>query len=399
MLRTTPATLYAAFDRFPTRKGAATHIAHFAPTLFDHCGGGLLYVLGDDTMPLQQVEGSVEILRYAQADVNLLERAIGYGDYLARILDRHGDGLRIAHFRDPWSGLPILGRPHRYRTIYEVNALPSIELPDAYPRLSPGTLDKLRASERYCLEHSDHIVTPSLTTRSLLLDMGVPAERISHIPNGAEPHDGALPRPPEAPASYALYFGALQGWQGVDDLLRAFARLADLPEFQLVVCGSARSRDARRHQRFADKLGLGERVRWLWSLPAAELAPWIAHATVSVAPLKACARNVVQGCAPLKILESMAAGVAVIASDLPPVRELIDDGVDGRLVAAERPAELARALRLLVAYPDEAARLGAAARAKVRERYTWAQSTASLRAVYDRVERAPRGEPALASTG
>jgi predicted nucleotidyltransferase len=37
-----PRALYAAFDRFPTRKGASTHIARFAPALFTEHGGGLL---------------------------------------------------------------------------------------------------------------------------------------------------------------------------------------------------------------------------------------------------------------------------------------------------------------------------------------------------------------------
>jgi len=37
-----PRALYAAFDRFPTRKGASTHIARFAPALFHAYGGGLL---------------------------------------------------------------------------------------------------------------------------------------------------------------------------------------------------------------------------------------------------------------------------------------------------------------------------------------------------------------------
>ena len=57
MLLTAPRSLYAAFDRFPTRKGASTHIARFAPCLFGHAGSGLLYVMGDRTLPAHQLEG------------------------------------------------------------------------------------------------------------------------------------------------------------------------------------------------------------------------------------------------------------------------------------------------------------------------------------------------------
>ncbi|MRR12127.1 glycosyltransferase family 1 protein, partial [bacterium] len=104
--------LYAAFDRFPTRKGASTHIARFAPALFEEFGGGLLYVVGDETLPAHQVEGEVEIVRFSRPVPNLLERAVAFGEHLVRLLEEADDDLEICHFRDPWSGVPILERPH-----------------------------------------------------------------------------------------------------------------------------------------------------------------------------------------------------------------------------------------------------------------------------------------------
>ena len=70
----------------------------------------------------------------------------------------------------------------------------------------------------------------------------------------------------------------------------------------------------------------------------------------------------------------MAAGVPVVASDLPAVRELIDDGVHGRLVAPDRPGELARAIRVLLDYPEQRAAMGAAARAHIERHFTWERS-------------------------
>jgi len=389
MLLTAPRSLYAAFDRFPTRKGASTHIARFAPCLFEHAGGGLLYVMGDTTLPAHQLEGDVEILRFSLPVENLLERATAFSGYLEHVLDEAVPGLSIAHFRDPWSGVPILSRPQRYATVFEVNALPSIELPHAYAGLAPRTLEKLRAAELFCLERCDAIVTPSDTTRRLLVSLGTAAEKITVVPNGAD-LPGLCARPSGAPAQYLIYFGALQTWQGVDTLLRAFALLADM-DLGLVVCGSFRSREARRMERFAERLGVAERIVWRWELSTAELQPWIAHAQLSLAPLRECARNVTQGCAPLKILESMAAGVPVIASDLPPVRELIRDGVEGRLVAPDRPAELARAIRVLMAYPDRRRALGERARERVAAEFTWERSLRTLRGVYEQVGRIGAG--------
>ena len=53
--------LYAAFDRFPSRKGAAIHIDRFARTLFDTFDGGVLAVLGGATLSAHQVDGECEI--------------------------------------------------------------------------------------------------------------------------------------------------------------------------------------------------------------------------------------------------------------------------------------------------------------------------------------------------
>lgn len=373
--------LYAAFDRFPTRKGASTHIARFAPALFEENDGGLLYVLGDERLPAHQVEDAVEIVRFSAPIPNLLERAVAFGEHLARLLDDAGDGLEICHFRDPWSGVPILERPHRYATVFEVNALPSIELPYAFPSIAPRTLDKIRAAESFCLDGADRIVTPSRTTRGFLATRGVPISKIDVVPNGADPVP-RLPRPFEAPDAYLIYFGALQPWQGMDTLLRAFARLADLEELRLVVCGSARSRPARAAGKLAEKLGLGQRVLWRWELPQSELEPWLSNALLSVAPLRACSRNVEQGCAPLKVLESLAAGVPVVASDLPPVREIVTDGIEGRLVAPDRPADLARAIRLLLHLPGQREEMAAAARRKAERELSWDRSVALLKDVY-----------------
>jgi len=379
--------LYAAFDRFPSRKGAAVHIDRFARALFAHTGGGLLYVLGGEGLPPYQIEGggTIEIVRFERAMPNFLQRALAYRARLAALLDGADGALELCHFRDPWGGLPIVERPHGYATVYEVNGLPSIELPFAFPGISPQTLRKVRSDEERCWNAADVVVVPAETIRASLIRLGCAPGKIVVVPNGADVGPGAaadVARPEDAPARYLLYFGALQPWQGIETLLRAFARLLDYPDLGLVVCASRASREQRRYLRLAAKLGVADRIVWRFALSPAELAPWRAHALVSVAPLTECSRNLEQGCAPLKVLESMADGVPVVASDLPAVREIVTDGIDGRLVPADRPPELARAIRLLIDYPDERAALGRAARRTIERRFTWDRSLDLLDGVY-----------------
>lgn len=392
---------YFAFDRFPSSKGSAVHIGQMAAELFDRFGGGLLGVLGGGGLPRYQREGDVEIARFDEQIPNLIDRAEAYSLWVARHLAPHLETLELVHVRDPWSALPVLG--HRHKVVYEVNGLPSIELPHTWPQAAPATVAKLRRLEAHCLEQADAVVVPSSVIGDAIRKMGINPEKVFLVPNAADPVTPPQPiataptamaaamaaasassvpraRPPGAPEHYIIYIGALQRWQGVDVLLRAFARLADLTDLRLVVCSSVPERRAKPLQRLADHLGVAERIVWRFTLPHDEVAGWLAGAAVSAAPLTACPRNLDQGCAPLKILESMAAGTPVVASDLPAVREIL--GEDGRLVAPDRPAELARAIRILLEYPGQARAMAARARGRVP---TWADSRAKLAEVYSRV--------------
>jgi glycosyltransferase involved in cell wall biosynthesis len=82
----------------------------------------------------------------------------------------------------------------------------------------------------------------------------------------------------------------------------------------------------------------------------------------------------------------MAAGTPVVASGLPAVRELMTDGVHGRLVAADRPAELARAIRVLLEYPDAARAMGERGRQRVLEEFGWAATRARMATIYRSVD-------------
>jgi len=374
--------LYAAFDRFPSRKGAAIHIDRFSRALFESFGGGALFVLGAPNLPLHQRDGDVEIVRFLSPIENFLERAMTYGAALSQVVDELEPSLELAHFRDPWSGAPIALRPHRYACVYEVNALPSIELPVIFDAIAPRTLEKIRALERACCDAVERIVTPSHTTAKCLESIGVDVAKIRVIPNGSDV-DAPQPRPDDAPERYLLYFGAPQAWQGIDSLLRAFARLGDFTELRLVIIGSQESRAWRPYERLMERLGISDRVLWRFAMNEPELAAWRQHAWLSVAPLTDCPRNTQQGCAPLKIVESMGSGVAVVASDVAPVREIIRHRENGWLVHPERPDELARALRVLLDHPALVREMGERARATVLEKFTWSAALTALQKVYE----------------
>ena len=395
MLRLSHRALYAAFDRVPSAKGAATHIARMAAGLFEHAGGGVLLVPGDNSAPLYQCEGRVEIARLHTRAVPLLERINAYQRFVYHHTRRQAATLRIAHFRDPWSGIPIVqaldDAGSTCRIVYEINGLPSLEWPERYRAVARSTIARLRDEEERCWQRAHAIIVPSATMAENLVPIGVPAARIKVIPNGADlPWPPVPPRPLASP--YFLYFGALQPWQGVPVLLKAFARLADFDTLKLVICASAPVEDCAWLYELAALEGVSDRIVWQHELEQTALRPWIAHALASVAPLTQCPRNIDQGCCPLKILESMAHGVPVVASDLPVVREIIEPDVHGVLTAPDRPADLARALRLLLDYPERRMQLGHAAQQRIQSRFTWDHTLTALRTLYQRLDISPSEE-------
>lgn len=82
--------------------------------------------------------------------------------------------------------------------------------------------------------------------------------------------------------------------------------------------------------------------------------------------------------------EAWTFGRPVVGGDVPAVREVIDDGCDG-FVVAQQPAAVAERLLWLVEHPAEARRMGAAGRRKVAERFSWSALARATESIYGSV--------------
>ena len=87
---------------------------------------------------------------------------------------------------------------------------------------------------------------------------------------------------------------------------------------------------------------------------------------------------------PLKLFEYMAAGRAIVASDLPSIREVLHDGVDALLVVPGDANDLADALRRLLGDPALAAQLARAA-FDAAPQYSWARRAERLETLFTEV--------------
>ena len=99
----------------------------------------------------------------------------------------------------------------------------------------------------------------------------------------------------------------------------------------------------------------------------------MAGSAIGVAPYPDLGGGEQQYFSPMKVLEYLAAGLAVVASDVGQVPQLLEDGSGrhGVLVAPSDPTALAAALDDLAACPDRRARMGRGGRLLAEERHSW----------------------------
>ncbi len=352
--------LFAAFDAYPGCKGAQAHIRANLAALSCMGADVKLACLGTGDN-FTDPDGGAEIVPFATKEKNILRRSELFAAHLWRTANSMlSTPPAIIHFRDIWSGMPLLSHPisRSARTIFEVNGLPSVEMVHHVPGLAGNIelLTRLRRMELACMARANRIITISHRTAAFLQELRVNPAKIRIIRNTARnyssipadlPFARLLDSARDQNTKILLYAGTLAPWQGLDTILKALAHLSHRKDFHLVLA-SSNNKWTGRVRKQLDIMTAAHRVTFLSVIHHDAMPALYAGAYLSLAPLTRCARNEVQGCCPLKIVESMANSTPVIASDLPAIRELISHGQDGWLMPPDSPRALAGALTALL---------------------------------------------------
>jgi GalNAc-alpha-(1->4)-GalNAc-alpha-(1->3)-diNAcBac-PP-undecaprenol alpha-1,4-N-acetyl-D-galactosaminyltransferase len=167
----------------------------------------------------------------------------------------------------------------------------------------------------------------------------------------------ALPKFEHPRESMVLAVGRLSHEKGFDLLIRAFSVISqEFNDWRLVIIGEGL--EHRALQRLSEQLKLGDRVEF--RSPVKDIESWMSRAGLVVQPSR------FEGF-PNVVLEAMGMGAAVISADCRSgPAEIIEDGVNGRLVPVDDVAVLSRVMSELLRQPEQRIRLGNEAR-KVRE--------------------------------
>lgn len=228
-------------------------------------------------------------------------------------------------------------------------------------------------------------ISPS--TRDDLVARGLPPERIrTSLPGIDRPArvvDPAAPRPPRL-----AYVGRLEAYKHVELLFEAAALLVPRhPDLELVVIG--RGAERARLEARAAALGLAGRTRFTGHVDDAERDALLAGARACVFPSQK------EGFG-LTVVEANALATPVVARDAPGLRDSVQDGETGRLVAGDDPADWAHALAPLLEESAATLALRRSALAFSR-RFDWDRAADELLAAIEaRLARARSGAPSPA---
>jgi len=309
---------------------------------------------------------------YAVRESRSLKLIAAPADLIANIdVLLEAEGFDLLHLNEPF--VPGLGW-----TALRHASCPLVATFHANPeRMAPflASTPKLRR----LFDSLDAAIASSRATRDAAAAAFPGAYRV--IPPGVDlevfrPGAARAPGPLPARPLRVLFTGVESRRKGLGVLLRALRYLDDRAgELTLDVCGA--DRQERRYARLVPPAFEGK-VRFLGRVPDAAMPELYRRADVL------CAPSLGPETAGVTLLEGMASGAAVVASRLPGYDEVVDDGVDGLLVAPRKPRALAAALRRLLDEPQLAAQLAGEGQRRVR-RYDWERVVGEIEGVYDEV--------------
>lgn len=314
-----------------------------------------------------------ESYRFSQACRQVLQ---GYDIFYERFWLMNYGGLMAAE---------RLGGP----LVYEVNG----DLVEEYSmlgiELSRSQWSAIHFITRRMFQRAGRVVAVSRPLREVIISRWrLDPDQVVAVPNGAQVDLFAQGQAsPELVQRWGLdggpvvmFVGSFKPWHGLDLLVEAFASVAAAhPTARLVLVGDGLMRADLEAQ--ARKLGLEDRIIFTGAVPHDEVAALLQSAQVAIVNPRLS--PVSRSSGPLKLFEYMAAGKAVVAPAIDGVRQVLVDGVDGKLIAPDSPQALAAALQELLADEDLRLRLGQAARKKALDLYSWDSTVAQIEAIFE----------------
>lgn len=267
----------------------------------------------------------------------------------------------------------------------------------------------IRYMETRICRRADHVAVLCNGLKQDLIRRGIPEAKLTPVFNGINPADfKTTPADPALMEQYGLagktvigFIGSFYRYEGLDLLVKAFSKLAPkYPELVLLLVGGGEMESELKA--LATSLGLNSdsesqtsdlspqtsgRIRGRVILPGRlphDRVPGV-YALVDILAYPRHPMRLTNLVTPLKPLEAMAMGKALVASDVGGHKELIRDGYSGRLFPAGSLDGLSNALEALITDHDRRTNLARQGQQWVVENHTWEKTTAVYEKIYKQV--------------
>ena len=259
--------------------------------------------------------------------------------------------------------IAIVQTTELYSNIFALPAAAAARVPvriGSRRELNPDKTKAQIAMQRAAYAFAHHVVANSTAAASRLEIERVPRRKISIVPNGL---DLRLfkPRAATGRMRQVIVVANLRPEKGHDVLVDAAANvLLRFPDARFDIVG-----DGPERRRLTERTrALGIEHAFTFHGHREDVPACLAASDLFVLPSRS------EAC-PNAVLEAMAAGLPIVASDVGGILELVVDDRTGRLVAPNDPPALCRRICELMANPQRALQLGAAARAEASSRYSF----------------------------
>ncbi|MCB9244833.1 MAG: glycosyltransferase family 4 protein [Flavobacteriales bacterium] len=236
--------------------------------------------------------------------------------------------------------------------------------------------------ERYNLKNASVVVVVSEELRSQLEQKGVQRERIVFYPNGVDPEvynperNGTAVREKLGLNDSLVmgFIGSFGQWHGTDILAEAIVEFYELyPQFihkvRFVLIGDGLMMETVKQ--ILKGLRNREDVILTGMIPQNEAVDYLAACNILLSPHKPNPDGTRFFGSPTKLFEYMALGKGIVASDLEQIGDILQDGINARLVEPGDPTALAKAIYEAALDPEAMKNMGLHARRDVLEKYSW----------------------------
>ena len=238
-------------------------------------------------------------------------------------------------------------------------------------------------AERWLVRRPEALLVGSTAVAQLLADQDVAPARIVSLPDGVDltrfrpmsPDPAQVDRLGLRDKRVVVFLGVLTPYQGVDTLLEAVSLVvASVPNVHFLIMGYP---NEEHYRNVVSQRGLLPHVTFPGRIPYGDAAQWLNLGDVAVSAKTSLTES--NG----KLLNYMACGLPVVATDTPVNRELL--GEAGVYAAVDNPTALAARLSELLRTPARAREVGATLRRRAEREFSWPHLTDRLLRVYERL--------------